>query len=246
MGKIVRPYGDTIDDGKVQLSFTLPVPDGAKGREAARRLVLNWGFQDCEIVHSNPLSDEFSFYVAYGKTQNSIDYDSVEADEATESDYMTMDETNEFIRENIGRKVVVVGACTGYDAHTVGIDAIMNMKGYNHHFGLERYSELITYNLGAQIPNEKLIDFAVKVNADAILVSQVVTQKEIHIENMTRFIELLEAAKLRNRFICIIGGPRIGNKLAVELGYDVGFGRGAYADHVATFIAKKLAEKLKE
>jgi len=26
--KVVRPYGDTMDDGKVQLSFTLPVPDG--------------------------------------------------------------------------------------------------------------------------------------------------------------------------------------------------------------------------
>ncbi len=43
------------------------------------------------------------------------------------------------IREKLGRKIVVVGACTGFDAHTVGIDAIMNMKGYNHHFGLERY-----------------------------------------------------------------------------------------------------------
>ncbi|MCK7486285.1 MAG: hypothetical protein MZU97_12570 [Bacillus subtilis] len=54
----------------------------------------------------------------------------------------------------------VVGACTGFDAHTVGIDAIMNMKGYNHHYGLERYSELEAYNLGAQVPNEKLIEFA--------------------------------------------------------------------------------------
>ena len=54
--KVVRPYGDTMDDGKVQLSFTLPVPDGAKGREAARKLVLSWGFKDCEVVHSAPLA----------------------------------------------------------------------------------------------------------------------------------------------------------------------------------------------
>jgi beta-lysine 5,6-aminomutase beta subunit len=72
---------------------------------------------------------------------------------------MTMDEVNEFIRRELGRKVVIVGACTGFDAHTVGIDAIMNMKGYNHHFGLERYSEIDAYNLGAQVPNEKLIEF---------------------------------------------------------------------------------------
>ena len=240
---IVRPYGDTLDDGKVQLSFTLPVPDGAKGREAARQLVLKWGFKDCDVVHSAPLSAGFSFYVAYGKTESSVDYDSCVADEHSAEASLSMDEVNEFIRREIRRKVVVVGACTGFDAHTVGIDAIMNMKGYNHHYGLERYSELEAYNLGAQVPNEKLIEFAGKVKADAILVSQVVTQKDVHIHNLTQLIELLEARGERGRYICVAGGPRIGNKLAVELGFDVGFGRGAYANDVATFIVKKLAER---
>jgi len=241
--KVVRPYGDTMDDGKVQLSFTLPVPDGAKGREAARKLVLSWGFKDCEVVHSTPLSADFSMYVAYGKTEVSIDYDSVVADEASADASMDMDQVNDFIRQHIGRKVVIVGACTGFDAHTVGIDAIMNMKGYNHHYGLERYSEMEAYNLGAQVPNEKLIEYALKVNADAILISQVVTQKDTHVHNLTEFIELLEAKGLRDRFICVAGGPRIGNKLAVEIGFDVGFGRGAYANDVATYVVKKMAEK---
>jgi len=240
---IVIPYGDTLDDGKVQLSFTLPVPDGAKGREAARQMVLKWGFKDCSVVHSAPLADGFSFYVAYGKTESSVDYDACVADEHSSEASMTMDEVNEFIRRELGRKVVVVGACTGFDAHTVGIDAIMNMKGYNHHFGLERYTEMDAYNLGAQVPNEKLIEFAHKVKADALLVSQVVTQKDVHIHNMTELIELLEARGERGKYICIAGGPRIGNKLALELGYDVGFGRGAYADDVATYIVKKLAER---
>jgi beta-lysine 5,6-aminomutase beta subunit len=158
---------------------------------------------------------------------------------------MSFDEINEFIEKEIGRKITVVGACTGFDAHTVGIDAIMNMKGYNHHYGLERYPMINAYNLGAQVPNEKLIEFAKKVNADAILVSQVVTQKETHIKNMTNFIELLEAEGLRDKFIVIAGGPRISNKLALELGFDAGFGRGTYAEHVGTFIVKKLAERKK-
>jgi beta-lysine 5,6-aminomutase beta subunit len=138
---------------------------------------------------------------------------------------------------------VVVGACTGFDAHTVGIDAIMNMKGYNHHFGLERYPMMEAHNLGAQVPNEKLIEYAEKVNADAVLISQVVTQKDIHVQNMTEFIELLEAKGERARFVCVAGGPRVSNKLAVELGYDAGFGRGSYANDVATFVVKKLVEK---
>ncbi len=246
MANIVRPYGDTLDDGKVQLSFTLPVPDGPRGREAARLSVLGWGFKDCEVVHSAAVSDGFSFYVAYAKADRGIDFDEVKADEAhAEGESMGMDEVNDYIKANIGRKVVVVGACTGFDAHTVGIDAIMNMKGYNHHYGLERYPMMEAHNLGAQVPNEKLIEYAGKVGADAILVSQVVTQKDIHVQNMTEFIELLEAKGERGRFVCVAGGPRVTNKLAVELGFDVGFGRGSYANDVATFIAKKLAEKAK-
>ncbi len=244
MANVIRPYGDTLDDGKVQLSFALPVPEGPRGREAARLMILGWGFKDCEIVHSAALADDFSFYVAYAGTERGIYYEGVRADEAHCADEsLSMDGVNEFIRSQIGRKIVVVGACTGFDAHTVGIDAIMNMKGYNHHFGLERYPMIDAHNLGAQVPNEKLIEYSERVGADAILVSQVVTQKDVHIRNMTQFIELLEARGERSRYICVAGGPRISNKLAVELGYDVGFCRGAYANDVATFIVKKLVEK---
>ena len=152
-----------------------------------------------------------------------------------DSTVLDMHGVDDFIKQHIGRKLVVVGACTGFDAHTVGIDAIMNMKGYNHHYGLERYSEVEAHNLGAQVPNEKLIDYAVKVNADAILVSQIVTQKDVHVGNLTELVELLEAKGLRERFVLCAGGTRISNKLAVEPGYDAGFGQGTYAEHVATF-----------
>jgi beta-lysine 5,6-aminomutase beta subunit len=246
MAHIVRPYGDTLDDGKVQLSFTLPVPDGPRGREAARLSVLGLGFRDCEVVHSAAVSDGFSFYVAYASTDRGVDYDAVVADEAGRAGApMSMDEVDEYIRVHIGRKVVIVGACTGFDAHTVGIDAIMNMKGFNHHYGLERYRMIEAHNLGAQVPNERLIEYAGKVGADALLVSQVVTQKDVHIGNMTELVELLEAKGERGRFVCVAGGPRVGNKLAVELGYDAGFGRGTYAEEVAAFVAKKLVEKAK-
>jgi beta-lysine 5,6-aminomutase beta subunit len=240
MTTIVRPYGDTLDDGAVQLSFTLPVPFGPRGREAARLFVEKLGFRHAEVVHATPLSEGFSFYVAYGKTETAVDYDAIHVEEATGEKLYSMNEACAVIRERIGRKLVVVGACTGFDAHTVGIDAIMNMKGYNHHYGLERYSEVEAHNLGAQVPNEKLVDYAVKVNADAILVSQIVTQKDVHVANLTQLVELLEARGLRERFLLCAGGTRISNKLAVELGYDAGFGQGTYAEHVATFVIDRL------
>jgi beta-lysine 5,6-aminomutase beta subunit len=238
---LVKPYGDTMDDGAVQLSFTLPVPDSPRAREAARQFVLGLGFFACEIVHVEPLDGAFTMFIAYGRTERGVDPDTVVVDEGAAGECLTFDELNAFIEENIGRKVVVVGACTGFDAHTVGIDAIMNMKGYNHHFGLERYPMVEAHNLGAQVTNERLIEYAVEVGADALLVSQVVTQKDAHVKNLTNLVELLEAEGLRQRFILVVGGPRIGQKLARELGFDAGFGKGTYAENVATFIARKLA-----
>lgn len=238
---LIKPYGDTLNDGAVQLSFTLPVKDCAKAREAAKLYVQKLGFYHCDIVHSEPLSDEFTFFVAYGKSEHNLDYDQIDVGEDVHAEFMTMDEVNQFIKKNLKRKITVVGACTGFDAHTVGIDAILNMKGYNHHFGLERYAMIKAYNLGAQVPNERLVEFAREVKADAILISQIVTQKDTHIHNLTNLIELLEAEKLRDKMIVIVGGPRISHKLALELGYDAGFGRGTYAEHVATFVVKKMA-----
>lgn len=243
---IVKPYGDTLDDGAVQLSFTLPLPEGPQGREAARLLVEKWGFGQVDVVHSQALSDDFSFYVAYGRTPLGVDCDTIHVEEATGPRIYSMDEVNEIIRTRLGRRVVIVGACTGFDAHTVGIDAIMNMKGYNHHYGLERYPEVEAHNLGAQVPNERLIEYARAVKADAILISQVVTQKDVHLKNLTEFIELLQASGHREDFLLIVGGTRIGNKLALELGFDAGFGKGTYAEHVATFVVDRLLERESE
>jgi len=237
----IMPYGDTLNDGIVQLSFTLPVTDSVKAKEAARLFVLKLGFESCEIVHSEALADGYTYFLVYGKTDKSIDFDKVKVDEHLEEGYLSFQEINDLIKNKIGRKVVIVGACTGSDAHTVCLDAIMNMKGYNHHYGLERYPMIQSHNLGAQVPNAELIEFAKKVKADAILVSQVVTQRDIHIANMTDFIALLNKEGIRDDFVIVAGGPKISNKLATDLGFDAGFGRGTYAEHVGTFIVKQIA-----
>jgi beta-lysine 5,6-aminomutase beta subunit len=135
--------------------------------------------------------------------------------------------------------VVVVGACTGSDAHTVGIDAILNMKGFAGDKGLEAYPWFDAHNLGAQVDNASLLARAKELRADAILVSQIITQRDVHKENARELIELAKKAGLRE-VLFLLGGPRIDHALARELGYDAGFGPGTKPVQVAGFIVDQL------
>ncbi|MDO4567378.1 MAG: OAM dimerization domain-containing protein [Clostridia bacterium] len=238
----LKAYGDTMNDGKVQLSFTLPVKNDERGMEAARQLARQMGVSDPNVAHSQSLDAEFTFYVVYGSCAHTVDYEGIHV-ETVEAETMGMEEVNEYIRENIGRKVIMVGASTGTDAHTVGIDAIMNRKGFAGHYGLERYEMIEAYNLGAQVTNEDFLKQALELNADVLLVSQTVTQKDVHIANLTELIELMEAEGVRSRFIVVCGGARITHELAKELGYDAGFGAQKYADDVATFAVTEMAKR---
>ena len=238
----IKPYGDTMNDGKVQLSFALPVPAGEEAIEAAKQLLRQMGFENPLIVYHRELTPGFTFFNAYGSYTGSIDYTQIHVPKV-EGVKWGMEECDDFIREHIGRSLVMVGASTGTDAHTVGIDAIMNMKGFAGHYGLERYDMIEAHNLGSQVPNEKFIAKAIELKADALLVSQTVTQKDIHIKNLTELVEMLEAEGLRNKVILACGGPRISHELAKELGYDAGFGMNTYADDVASFVAQEFVRR---
>ncbi|NLY72021.1 MAG: hypothetical protein GX076_10150 [Clostridiales bacterium] len=237
----VKPYGDTMNDGMVQLSFTLPVPYGEEANEAARILAKKMGLDEPSVVFSKDLGG-YTCFILYGKCQHTVDYTSIKVPKV-EVEVMDRLECEKFIEENIKRDVVIVGACTGTDAHTVGIDAIINMKGYHGHFGLERYKGIQAINMGSQVPNEELVAKAIEVNADAILVSQIVTQKDIHVQNLTELVELLEAEGLRDKIILVCGGPRISHELAQELGYDAGFGPDTYAENVASFVLEEMVKR---
>lgn len=241
--KKVKPYGDTMNDGKVQLSFTLPVPCSDEASEAAKQLMRKMGFEEPQVVYFKELTKGFTFFVCYGSCTHTVDFTSIHVPKV-ESNVMNMAETDEFISQNIGRKLVIIGASTGTDAHTVGIDAIMNMKGYAGHFGLERYEMIEALNMGAQVLNEDFIAKAIELKADALLVSQTVTQKDIHIKNLTELVEMLEAEGLRDKVLLICGGPRISHELAKELGYDAGFGMNSYADDVASYIAQEMDRRI--
>ncbi len=238
----VKPYGDTLNDGMVQMGFTLPVPAGEEASEAARILARQMGFEEPAVVYSKDLGIGYTYVIVYGKTSHTVDFTQIEVPKV-DVEVLSKEEVEKYIKDNIKRDVVIIGACTGTDAHTVGIDAIMDMKGYAGHFGLERYAGIQAHNLGSQVLNEEMVAKAIELNADAILVSQVVTQKDVHIPNLTELVELLEAEGIRDKVVLTCGGPRINHELAKELGYDAGFGTGSYAEDVATFVVTEMVNR---
>ena len=240
--KLLSPYGDTLNDGKVQLSFTLPIKNDEKGIEAAKLLAKKMGLLDPLVSESVTLDSKFTMYIVYGSVMHTVDYTNIIV-ETVETDVLTKKEIEDFIEEHFDRNIVVVGASTGTDAHTVGIDAIMNMKGFAGHYGIERYRNIDAHNMGSQVENEEFIKKALEVNADVLLVSQTVTQKDVHIKNLVNLVELLEAENLRDKFILIVGGPRITHELAKELGYDAGFGPKKFAEDVSSFFVQELEKR---
>src|SRR5690606_37865970 len=114
--QIIRPYGDRLDDGVMQLSFVLPVPPSAKAREAARLLLEKQGFADILVAHMEAAGEGYAFFVAYVKTRHALDFSAIEVAEV-QVEKLSMDELDAAIERDLGRKIVVVGGCTGTDAH---------------------------------------------------------------------------------------------------------------------------------
>ena len=234
----IRAYGDRKDDGRVQLSFTLPVAASGRAKEAAKRFAEGMGLRNVLVAAMEKAGRDFSFFVVYGSSDQAIDFASIDVPDVVVPEW-GFKEVNYQIKEKLHRKVVVVGACTGADAHTVGIDAILNMKGYAGDKGLEAYPWIDAYNLGAQVDNAALLARAEELHADAILVSQIITQRDCHKENAAALIELAKRRKLRDCLL-LLGGPRIDHALARQLGFDAGFGPGTRPAQVAGFIVEKL------
>jgi beta-lysine 5,6-aminomutase beta subunit len=242
-GQLVRPYGDRQDDGVLQLSFVLPIPPGERAREAAAEVARKLGLTQVLVASMEAAAERYTFFVVYGRTDVAVDLASLQVAEVV-TRKKGFDELNEFALREIGRRVVVLGACTGSDAHAVGIDAIMNMKGFAGDYGLERYPCFEAINLGAQVENVELARLAVERHADAVLVSQVVTQRDVHRDNARRLVDELERLGRRQQVMLLLGGPRIDHKLALELGYDAGFGPGTKPSSVANYIVGEVLRRM--
>ncbi len=240
---ILRPYGDTTGDGMVQVSFTLPMPHSKLAEGAAAQLANKMGIEPALVVHARPMGPDFTFFVVYGRVNHLVDTSKVKV---FERDYplLTPKDVNLAIRKGLRRRLVVVGGCIGTDAHTVGIDAILNIKGFAGEKGLEYYREIKVVNLGAQVHVPQLVARAKEEKADAVLVSQVVTQRDAHILNTKEMTAAFRESYPADRVpLLIVGGPRFDENMADELGVDRLFTKGTTPAEVASYVVNELVTK---
>ena len=128
----------------------------------------------------------------------------------------------EEIREDIAATPLkVVCATVGEDEHSVGMREIIDIK----HGGIEGFGVKATY-LGTSVPIDKVVNAAIEEDADAILISTIISHADIHRKNMERLASLCQEKGVRDKFILVGGGTQVTNDLAVQAGLDAGFGRG--------------------
>jgi beta-lysine 5,6-aminomutase beta subunit len=96
-------------------------------------------------------------------------------------------------------------------------------------------------NMGAQVGVPDLVARARAEGADAVLVSQVVTQRDAHLSNARDMAGAFRDAYLSGgRPVLVVGGPRFDPSAATALGVDAIFGRGTTPREVASYLASTL------
>ena len=237
----MRPYGDTTGDGMVQVSFTLPAAarQARRGRRAPARRQDGPGAgaaraRQGDGARTSPSSSSTA------RSPTSSTSREVEVVER-EFPLLTSKEVNAAIKKRLRRKLVVVGACIGTDAHTVGIDAILNIKGFAGEKGLEYYREMKVVNLGAQVLVPDLVDTARERRADAVLVSRS-SPRRTPTSTTPRRCPRPSARRTRPGTVplLVVGGPRFEEGSAGALGVDRIFGRGTTPGEVASYLVHQL------
>jgi corrinoid protein of di/trimethylamine methyltransferase len=117
--------------------------------------------------------------------------------------------------ENQVRHKIVMGVVEG-DTHDIGknlVKIMLEASGF----------EIV--DLGRDIPPQRFVDEAVKVQASVIALSTLMTTT---MDGMAEVIQLLHQANLRGRFKVIVGGGPISQSFASRIGAD-GYAAGAPA-----------------
>jgi D-ornithine 4,5-aminomutase subunit beta len=231
---LIKPEVQWASDGYITL--TMFIPESERIAEyAALEIAKRLNLEDCEVIHKgigHPA--EGTLVEVKARVPFSIDRASLKIPD--KPSILSAEE----IREDIAATPLkVVCATVGEDEHSVGMREIIDIK----HGGIEGFGVKATY-LGTSVPIDKVVNAAIEEDADAILISTIISHADIHRKNMERLASLCQEKGVRDKFILVGGGTQVTNDLAVQAGLDAGFGRGTKGIQVASFLVKKRRELL--
>jgi D-ornithine 4,5-aminomutase subunit beta len=227
---LLRPEVEKAGDGVV--CVTLFVPERpAVAKAAALALARRMGLRDPEVIHARVMHPaEGSVFEVRGVIEAAVRVDELVV--PREEERLPHAEIEAFVRP---RNLHVVAATVGEDEHSVGLQEILDIK----HGGIERYGFRCHY-LGTSVPLERLLDAAETHGAPVVLISTIVTHRDVHRAHMRRLHDLAVARGVRARLILVAGGTQVTDALARECGLDAGFGRGTKGQDVASFLVRRL------
>ena len=94
-----------------------------------------------------------------------------------------------------------------------------------------------TILLPPDLPLEEIINQASGINVDYVLVSRTLGYGVA--ELLSKFIDMTEATKIRDRAKIVLGGKAVTPQLAAELGFDKGFGSGTDFEEIIAYIENR-------
>jgi D-ornithine 4,5-aminomutase subunit beta len=230
---LIRPEVEWLADGTVVLDVTLPT--SVKYAEAAGiKIAQKMNLLEPEVIHKEILHvAEGTRIQIKGKVDFDINIDELELPE--EPDILSDQEIKDYLKEH---PMKIVAGTVGEDEHSVGLREIIDIK----HGGIEKYGIECIY-LGTSVPITKLVDAAIESNADAILMSTIISHDEVHYKNMKKTHEYAIEKGIRDKIMILAGGTQVTPEIARKQGVDQGFTRGTKGQHVASFLVKNKKEK---
>ncbi len=225
----IRPEVEWAGDGFI--TMTMFIPESEQIAEYASVEIANkMGLKEIEVIHKRAIHpSEGTLIELKGIVPFSIDRSTLKIPEKPK--VLSGDQVRQELSQN---PMKVVCGTVGEDEHSVGMREIIDIK----HGGIEGFGVKAVY-LGTSVPVEKMVDAAIEEDADAILISTIISHADIHRKNMERLAQLCVEKGVRERFILVGGGTQVTDDMAIESGLDAGFGRGTTGLHVASFLVEK-------
>jgi D-ornithine 4,5-aminomutase subunit beta len=216
----------------VVLDLTLPT-SAAYAETAAVKIAEKLNLLEPEVIHREVLHPaEATRIQVKGRVGFAIDLSEIELPERPA--VLSDEEIKDFVRNH---PLKIVAGTIGEDEHSVGLREIIDIK----HGGIEKYGIECIY-LGTSVPVNKIVDAAVEANADAILISTIISHDDIHYKNMRKVHEYAVERGIRDKVIIIAGGTQVIPALARSAGVDEGFGRGTKGSQVASYLIQRKKE----